>query len=510
MPNYLKNLKTRYRIILSTAGEVILGLSGLLFAFSILSFIFNESEFFVPFFVTFLFSFILGLIMKMFNRNNDFEYLNLQDAIMIIFIVWTTSITLSTIPFVYSGLLNVTQAFFESTSGWTTTGLSMFTDVEVLPKTILLWRSMMQYIGGAGFALIMVITAGSMGAGLYQAEGRTDNLVPNFKDSTKLIMQIYFFWTIAGIISLIIFTDMPLFDSVNHTMAALSTGGFSTKNLSILAYDSINVEIIVTFLMFAGSIGFGVHYAILLFFKNSYRNVIDYRNKRIDKLQIKDKIKREPIFKNPEPKLMVILIIIGIIFLLFNNIGFRKATFQIISAITTTGFGTTDISSWNSFGIIVMTFLMIIGGMMDSTSGGLKIFRVWLVLRILLTEIKNIFKPKGTKFYQEIYKGVSKKNVDINTLKNVIATITFYFIVYILGVLIYLKNGYPLDKSMFEYASTLSTVGLSVGLTAPDAPNNILWLQTIGMYLGRLEFFVILYAIMKLFKDIKDIIKWEH
>jgi trk system potassium uptake protein TrkH len=152
---------------------------------------------------------------------------------------------------------------------------------------------------------------------------------------------------------------------------------------------------------------------------------------------------------------------------------------------------------------------MVLGGMMDSTSGGLKLYRVYIALKMILLEIQSYFKPQGVKFHFEVYKGVSKKEVNLDTLKNVLSIFTMYFLIYFIGVFVLVSHGYSLQDSLFEYASALSAVGLSVGITLPDAPSGVLWIEIFGMYLGRLEFYAIIFAVMKLFKDIKDKIKWE-
>ncbi|TGG88359.1 TrkH family potassium uptake protein [Geotoga petraea] len=518
MSNYLIFLKSRYKSIFKATGDVLLALSILILSISVISLIFLESQMFFPFFYTSLIGFGISFSMKFGTRKNNYDFLNIQDAVMIIFLVWTISIFLSALPFLFSGLLNFTQSIFESTSGWTTTGLTMFLDVESLPKTVLLWRSIMQYIGGAGFALIMVVTAGSMGAGLYQAEGRTDNLVPNLKDSTKLIATIYLTWALIGIISIYIFTDLNFFDSLNHTLTALATGGFSTNNASIGGFDDVKLEVIIMVLMIMGGTGFGVHYAGIIMLRNTWRTLKDHRNKSINNLEFRDRLKREPFFKNPEPKTMFYILlfsfILVVIFSTSNIFDFwnsiRHSAFQVISSLTGTGFSSTILNNWNTFGIFFLTILMVLGGMMDSTSGGIKLYRVYIAFKMILFEIMSYFKPQGIKFHFEVYKGVSKKEINLDTLKNVLSIITMYFLVYFVGVFVLVSHGYNLQDSLFEYASALSAVGLSVGITLPDSPPGVLWTEIFGMYLGRLEFFVILYAIMKLFKDIKDIIKWEH
>jgi trk system potassium uptake protein TrkH len=506
---------------MSITGKVITYLSFLILGVGSTSFIYGDIRTFFSFFYTFLLTISTGIIFRFFGRKKEeekYEKLNVQDAVMIIFFVWTFSIFFSSLPFVFEGMLNIHQAIFESTSGWTTTGLTMISDVEIISRTFIIWRSIMQYIGGAGFALIMVITAGSMGVGLYQAEGRTDNLVPNLRDSAKIITGIYLIWAFIGILLLMFISKLPFFEAFNHTLTALATGGFSSKNFSIGAFDNVSMDIIIMLLMIMGGTGFGVHYAGAIMIKNSYRNILDYKKGKINKLEFKERIRMEPFFKNPEPKTMFFILLISFIFIfLFNTLniygvanGVRHGAFQVISALTGTGFSTVSFENWNLFALLIMTILMILGGMMDSTAGGLKLYRVYIALKLILVQIKSFFKPNGTKFHVEVYKGVSRKKIGFETLRDVIAVFMMYFIVYFIGVFVLLGYGYTLEDSMFEYASALSAVGLSVGITNPNAPLGVIWIETLGMYLGRLEFYAIFYAIIKLIRDINFILNKKN
>ncbi len=506
-------LKNRYKNIFHNSGKAFFFQSFLLLILSLLSFfIYKDIKTGVSFLLTYLICLGISFLFRFLGRGKKLDIFNVQDAVMMIFFVWTISIFISALPFVFGNILKIHHAIFEATSGWTTTGLSLITDVEIIPKPYLLWRSLIQYFGGAGFALIMLVTAGSMGVGIYQAEGRSDNLVPNFKDSVKIIGIIYFSWTILGILALLLIGKMNFFDSFNHTLTALATGGFSTKNDSIAAFNSVKVETIIIILMIAGSTGFGVHYAFTQMFKNTSSNIKEYFSKKIDKFEFRDRVKREPFFKNPEPKTMAVIIFIFLIIVFFfsarylyeTNEAIRHTIFQVVSGLTGTGFSSTDLIPWNTIGLLSIVILMIIGGMMDSTSGGLKLFRVYIIIRVIKSRISLFFKPKGTTFHIEVRKGMSKKLIDNESLREVISIVFIYFLVYFIGVFVMLAYGYNLEESLFEYASALSAVGLSVGTTTPEAPNGIIWVKTIGMYLGRLEFFAIFYAIIKLYKDLKQ------
>lgn len=513
MSSYRNFLILRYKLIFRNTGNSTIGLAILIFIISFIALV-DGYQIFLAFFSTAILTFLIGEFFRIISRGERKKELNLQDATVTVFLVWTLAIFLSSLPFIFAGFLNLSQAIFESTSGWTGTGLTMFSEVENLPRAILLWRSITQYVGGAGFATITLIIAGSVGAGIYQAEGRTDNLVPNLRESAKIILRIYLSWAIIGIILLMTIGKLSFFDALNHSLTALATGGFSTKNLSIGSYSSLSVHIIIMLLMIMGATGFGVHYAALLMFKNFFRYRKELKKGEITKFEFKEKIRSEPFLKNPEPKVMfIILTIFSILLFLFSLLeiygvkdGIINSIFQSISSLTGTGFSTVSFTKWNSFCLLLITLLMIFGGMMDSTSSGLKLFRIYIAFELVFNQIKSFFKPSGTTFYLEVYKGISRKKIDLDAIKNVVVVTTAYFVTYFVGVFILLGYGYALPDVLFEFASTLSNVGLSIGITSAQAPLGVIWTQIIAMYLGRLEFFVIINSFIKILRDLKEIV----
>lgn len=517
MSSYREFLILRYKTIFRNVGNITLGLSVLMLTISVYGLLSDGYKIFLSFFMTVLLTLLIGVIFRIIGKGERKKELSIQDAIVTVFLVWSLAIFLSSLPFIFADYLNFTEAIFESTSGWTGTGLTMFMDVEKLPKSILLWRSVTQYVGGAGFAIITVIIAGSVGAGIYQAEGRSDNLVPNLRESAKIILRIYIIWAIIGTILLMTIGKLSFFDSFNHTLTALATGGFSTKNLSIGAYNSLSVEIIIMILMIMGATGFGVHYAAVLMFQNLFRYRKELKKGEITKLEFKEKLRSEPFLKNPEPRLMfIILLIFSILLFLFSLLqiygvkdGIINSIFQSITSLTGTGFSTVSFINWNSFGLLILTLLMIFGGMMDSTSSGLKLYRIYIAFELVINQIKSFFKPSGTTFYLEVYKGISRKKIDVDAFKNVIVVFTTYFVTYFIGVFILLGYGYALPDVLFEIASTLSNVGLSIGITSPQAPLGVIWTQIIAMYLGRLEFFVIINSLVKIVRDLREITIFE-
>ena len=426
----------------------------------------------------FLYFFIRGKKRKNLQKN--------QDAIIILF-SWVIAIFICAIPFVLTGNYNFSQAIFETTSGLSTTGLSVV-DVTKTSHIFLIHRSTMLFVGGVGLVLIMTSAmSDSHGMRLYSAEGHSDKLVPNLMASARFIVLIYSAYIIAGII-LYVIAGMPLFDAINHSIASVSTGGFSTKAESIGYYNSFSIEIITIILMILGTTNFFVHL-----------------------LLIKGKFKKY--FLHCETKLLIFILafvtpLLG--FLFFKNFelslseSMRKSIFQLVSALSTTGFQTVD--SFNNFPssmLFIMKILMLIGGGAGSTAGGIKQYRICLVFKSIIWNIKDQILNKNFIRTNTINKYGEIEKVEKGVENYVIIYIIIYLCIFALGTFIFTLFGYSVENSMFEFSSALGTVGLSVGITSYDAHPILHWTGTIGMFLGRLEIYVIFLGIWKLYHDSK-------
>lgn len=490
--DFITMMRSKYLLMLHYIG-VILIMTGLILLLPLTMMVFYPSEikevfsFIIPASLVILFGTFIWW--KTSDKKRDIA-ITFQDGGIIVVISWVFICLISAMPFIISGQLTFTQGVFESVSGWTTTGLSVV-DVTKTSHMFLMWRSIMQFFGGAGIAVIMLSAIiGPGGLGLYSAEGRTDLLLPNITKSTKLIMTIYSGYIFVGTV-LYTVAGMPLFDSINHAIAALSTGGFSTVPKSIGEYDSSVIELITIILMFAGTVNFAAHYIFL-----------------------KGNIKR--FFKLSEIRFMLFMLSVMIPLVAFFSIKplyynisktLRVSIFELVSALSTTGFSTVAYGDWNDFGIVVMIILMFIGGGTGSTAGGIKQYRVYVLAKSLFRNIKGFMLP--AKAIKEIHVEKPEGRVFLKDQEVIqIGNFVFlYFVIYFIGVSIMVIHGYSLRDSMFEFASSIGTVGLSVGITSPAAPLPVLWIQIVGMLFGRLEIFVIFYAVIKLTKDMKAIFR---
>jgi trk system potassium uptake protein TrkH len=484
----LNQLKKRYQLIIGYTGTMTVGIGiMLLLPLIVLFFYKNETHQAVNFLIPGILAIGFGFILRSINKNSNDVTLTIQEGGIIVIFTWFNAVIFSALPFILSRQLNFTQAVFESVSGWTTTGLSVV-DVTKTDNIFLFWRSLMQFFGGAGLAVIMLSAiAGPHGLGLYNAEARSDKLLPNVRRSTKLIVTIYSGYVLAGIILYVLF-GMSWFDAVNHSMAALSTGGFSTKPGSIGDYNSFSIELVTIILMFLGTINFTAHYVLL---KGEIRNF----------------------FRIGEIRFMFFLVAVItplVSFISFNKLydslseSFRVGMFEVISALSTTGFSIAgSYKEWNSFSMFLLIILMIIGGGTGSTAGGIKQYRVYVMIKSLIWNIKQYLLPRNIVRENAIYRPEGEYYLKKNHIIDISNFIFLYMIIYLLGVLIFLFYGYSLQDSMFEFASSLGTVGLSIGITSPSVPKVVMWTQTIGMILGRLEFFVIFYSVLKIINDLK-------
>ncbi|MBN1787370.1 MAG: TrkH family potassium uptake protein [Sedimentisphaerales bacterium] len=419
-----------------------------------------------------------------FRKRNDHS-LDIQQSAVIVVLSWLIVCLFSAWPFMALQKLSFTQAVFESVSGWTTTGLSVV-DVEQSSNLILLWRSIMQLAGGAGLAIIMLATiVGPVGSAVGIAEGRSQQLVPQVRQSARLVMKIYAAYAIIGTIAYYI-AGLDLFDAVNHTFAAISTGGFSTKVDSIGHWNSISVEAVTLPLMILGNLNFLTAY--LLFHGQT-----------------------KAASKNGEVRLMLLLIpicAVALFFLVCTSLyptlskSVRVAVFETVTALTTTGFSTVGYGSWNSFGFLLMIMLMLIGGGTCSTAGGIKQYRIYVLYKSFVWEIKRFFLPRTAVSENHIWQGEQKDFISDGRIKQIGTFVFLYLATYIIGSLVIASTGIGLKESLFEFASALGTVGLSVGVTNSHASPVILWAEIFGMLLGRLEFFVIITGTAKLIRDI--------
>ncbi len=434
----------------------------------------------------------LGAILWRSLRPQEPVSLGAPEGAVIIVVAWAAAMLVGAVPLMGCAGLNFSQAVFEATSGWTTTGLSVV-DVTKASHLILLHRSIMQLAGGAGLAILMLAAfGGPLGVGLSAAEGKEIQLVPNVRRSTRLVVSIYAAYALAGILALRL-AGMNWFDAVNHSFCAVSTGGFSTRPESIGYWNSPLIEAVTMALMILGNLNFLTGYALL---KGRWRAVL----------------------RNGEVRLTTFLLPAGISVLfiaatavMFPTLGksLRVAIFETVSALTTTGYSTVDYKSFNATATLVLIALMLVGGGVCSTAGGIKQFRIYVLWRTLLWEFRRLLLPRQAISRPQVWGEDNREPVDDATLRQIGVFVFLYLLLFLAGSLLLSANGFSLSDSLFEFASALGTVGLSVGVTYQTTPPVVLWAETMAMLLGRLEFLVIGIGLVKIAQDGKGLLRSE-
>ena len=424
----------------------------------------------------------IGILFILANLEKEFK-LNLRQTFLFSSLAWFMVAVFGSLPFLLSSQnFNFSDAFFESMSGITTTGATIISDLDNSPKSILLWRAIMQWLGGIGI-VVMAITILPLlrvgGMQLFKMEGpdSTEKILPRTIEVAAIIISTYIILTFLCGLFYWIF-GMTIFDSISHAMTTIATGGFSTHNGSIGFFNNSNIEIVASIFIILGSIPF-----------ISYLKFVQ-GNKRI-------------FFKDEQIKGLIYLLIISIaimffylVFINYESDLFEKiriSSFNVISILSGTGYVTDDFGLWGKFSLIFFLFLMFVGGCAGSTACGIKIFRFQILLLFFKNQIKKLISPNSV-----IITKYNNQKISEDFIKSIIIFIfTFLFIFLIIAMLLSV-SGLDFITSVSGAASSISNVGPGLGdIIGPngnykDIPNLSKWILSIGMLLGRLELFAVL------------------
>ena len=425
---------------------------------------------------------LTGLPLWIFLNKNAPRDLKKRDGYLVVTFGWIIMSVFGTLPFILSGSIpNFTDAFFETMSGFTTTGASILNNIEELPKGILLWRSLSQWIGGMGIIVLAVAILPILGIGgmqLFIAESpgiSAEKLKPRIKDTAKRLWLLYVGLTALETI-LLMFGDMSFFDALNHSLTTMATGGFSTKNNSIAHFNSPYIHYVITFFMFLAGTSFTLTYFML---KRKFKKVLAN-----------------------EEFIVYLFFIIGITVILtgivhststfaFEN-NFRATLFQVVSIISTTGFVTADYTAWSP--LITMAFfaLLFIGGMAGSTAGGIKIVRHIVLFKNSFLEMKRQLHPNAV-----IPVRLNNRAIQGELTHHVLAFMMIYFLIFSLGSIVMAWVGLDFPTALSAVATSLGNVGPGIGSVGPlnnfsEVPDVGKWFLAFLMLLGRLELFTVL------------------
>ena len=470
---------SNYKTVFFTLGilQIILGIS-MVFPI-IIQIIFDELD--SSFIGASLITIIFGILFFLSNLDHD-KKLSLQNAFLLTALSWLSIAVFSSLPFIFSNLnLSITDSFFESMSGITTTGSTIITDLNSSPKAILLWRALLQWLGGIGIivmaiTLMPIMNVGGMQLFKVSSSDASEKILPKTKEITLRLILIYliltflcsFFYNICG---------MKFFDSLTHSMTTIATGGFSNYNESIGYFNNIKIEIISMIFIILGSIPFIAYIKFLSGKKNIF-----YTD-----TQIKSFIKI--IFYS----ILILFIYLTIFNKSFSDVSLRSISFNVISILTGTGYVTQNFDNWGSFPLIYFLILMFIGGCAGSTACGIKIFRVQILYLFLKNQLKKIIYPRGIFIIK-----YDNNNVNEKFMASIISFIYLYIIIFFIITAMLTLSGLDFTTSISGAATSISNVGPGLGeLIGPNGnfsqlPDFSKWVLSFGMILGRLELFAIL------------------
>ena len=409
-----------------------------------------------------------------------------RDGFLLVTASWLSASAISALPFVISGAIpGYVNAFFETMSGYTTTGASILTDIESLPKGMLFWRSLTHWLGGMGIVVLTAAVLPLLGIGAYQlikaeAPGPTlDKMTPKIAKTAKILWAIYGFFTVAQT-TLLMVGGMSLFDALTHTFGTLATGGFSPKALSVGHYNSAYIDAVTTVFMVLAGMNFALYFWAAT---GKFRKLL----------------------ANVEMKVYLAIFVVAslaIALSLFRRTygGFgtslRYATFQSATILTTTGYVTADYAKWPEFARIVLFTLMFIGGCSGSTGGGIKVVRIITMARLAVSEMKYLAHPRGV-----FSVNIGKQPIG----KEVVYTVAAFFFLYIMMLLIttmvVASGGNDILTSFSAAAATLGNIGPGFGKVGPSGNYAYLqpyikWFLSFSMLIGRLELYTVLVLFM--------------
>lgn len=434
-------------------------------------------------------AFISSNIILYFSRTE--KEMELKHAMCVAALAWIFAMLLSAVPLWTTGATgSYLDANFDAMSGFTTTGLTLVTDIDHLPYSVNFYRHFLQFVGGVGIIVItlMVLAKSEVGfVSVFRSEAREEGIRPSIVRTSRIILGIALTFVILGTILFAVVgvwegagIGTSISDGLNYSMAAFSTGGFAPHSQSVLFYHSGGYEVVAMIIFLIGSFNFVFHYVVL-------------------------GGRRREVIKNIEIRTIFITLMISTfviaISLLSSNVYssspvlFRKAFFQAVSAHTTTGFGTVypaQISGeWPSVAIFAMATIMLLGACANSTGGGIKAIRVGMIAKTFIREVKRIFLPKSAVVKEKVHH-VNDIPITDTIARGAALIMISYIVLFFIGTTITMAHGYNAADSMYETSSAVGNVGLSSGITSPAMPDTLKVTYIFLMWVGRLEVMAVL------------------
>ncbi|MHC4268780.1 MAG: TrkH family potassium uptake protein [Planctomycetota bacterium] len=486
-------------LVLRTLGNLIIMLSCILIIPFSVSLCYGTKEEIRAFVLTIILSGIAGFALK-YSLKPKNEDITIREGLAIVAFWWISCALIGALPYWFSGVcVSFCDSYFESMSGFTTTGASIFNDIEALPHGILFWRSMTQWMGGMGIVVFLVAVLPAIGVGghrLFSAEApdlTTDKIKPRIAQTAKILWMIYISLT-AILIPLLWFGGMDFFDAVCHAFTTISTGGFSTKNQSIAAFDSLYIEIVVMVFVFISASNYILHYQLV--------------TGRIKKILVNSELR----FFISLMLCAICLVTLALFFYEsssynggvknheYESVGgtLRYAAFQVVSILTSTGYCNADFDLWPNFCRVFLVLLMFIGGCAGSTAGGMKVARIMLLCKSSVRELVHLLRPRAIMHVR-----LSGKPVSEDIITNTLGFIVIYLGLFGVFSLILTVFGTDLITSFSAVASMMSNIGPA--LADAGATKNYSgiaypckWVLAFCMLVGRLEIYTVILIFLPL------------
>ena len=469
-----------YKVVLKLLGNVIKYELILMLIPLIISFIYRDGDTMSFVLTIMMVAPITYLLCRIEPGKPDFYA---KEGFLIVGISWIVISIVGAIPFVLSGVIpDFVDAFFETVSGFTTTGATVMTNVEGLPRGIMFWRSFTHWIGGMGVLIFVLSLIPNLGSNntihLLRAESpgpSPGKIVPKIKDTAKILYLIYFALTIIEAI-ILMFLGMPVYDAFIHALGTAGTGGFSNMNNSIAGFNSPSIEWVISIFMIIFGVNFTLYFQLI---KGNIKNIL----------------------KSEELKAYLLIICASIIFITLNILSLndgdisksvRDATFQVSSIISTTGYATVDYNIWPTFSKIIIFILKISGGMAGSTAGGIKTIRIVIVLKAIKREINKILPPRRVKSVK-----IEGKVEEEETISGVFLFLGAYAVIALIGMIIVALDGFDFTTTLSSVITTLSNVGPGFEMVGPagnfsEFSHLSKCVLSFCMLAGRLEIYPIL------------------
>lgn len=478
-----------YKLILKTIAIIQIVIAFFHMICAGIAFYNNEQEALLGFSVSTTLLVGFGALILILYRRSSPANISTKDGFLLVTLSWLAASFGGSLPFYISGAIpSYTDAFFETISGFSTTGASILTNIEGLPLSILFWRSLTHWLGGMGIVVLAVAILPLLGIGGMQlikaeAPGPTvDKITPRIAETAKYLWYIYVGFTVVET-ALLMLGGMNLYDALTHTFGTVATGGFSTKNTSVSYFDSAYIDWVITVFMILAGINFTLHFRLLT---GRFKNV----------------------FKDSELKAYLAIIVIATIIItvsLHNNVYFtiadslRYAAFQVATFITTTGFATSNYENWPYLAQIILFMLMFVGGCSGSTGGGIKVIRLVTLLKQGINEMKFLVHPRGVFMIR-----LSGQTVK----KDIVYAVSGFFFLYIFLLLvvtmIVAASGTDVLTSFTTALATVGNIGPGFGMVGPSEnyafyPDYVKWVLSAAMIIGRLEIYTILVLFTPMF-----------